>query len=230
MFPIKSVEEAVRLDVGYAILETTLPLSEIGDEKVLNKAPGVLVKETRELELAIDDPLVDVLRVLVIEGIDASQHLLDEDAYGPPVDSLAVSLAQQNLRCQLLWGTALRLGAPLHLLSEAKVRQFELAVGADQDVLRLQVSLDYVLAVQVLEDQDDVSALEARGADVQPAYVTQLVEQLSTANEFDHEVDLATVRRVSVQTDNKRVVDDRHYIHLVADVVHLLQPQYVCLL
>jgi hypothetical protein len=53
---------------------------------------NILVELLREFYFALQNILVDVHRILVSEWIDACVHLVDENAQGPPVNGLAMSL------------------------------------------------------------------------------------------------------------------------------------------
>jgi hypothetical protein len=53
---------------------------------------NILVELPREFYFALQNILVNVHRILVSEWIDACVHLVDENAQGPPVNGLAMSL------------------------------------------------------------------------------------------------------------------------------------------
>lgn len=50
--------------------------------------------------------MVDGHGIFVTEGVDAGQHLVEEDAEGPPVDGLAMALVEQDFGRQVLGGAA----------------------------------------------------------------------------------------------------------------------------
>ena len=57
---------------------------------------NLLVKIAGELNLALENLLVDGHRVIVIEGVNAGEHLVRQDAECPPVDGLSVALVEEN--------------------------------------------------------------------------------------------------------------------------------------
>lgn len=122
---------------------------------------GVVVEPLREVQLPLQDVLVDHQRVVVGEGVDPRNHLVDQHPQRPPVHRLTVALVLQDLGRQVLGRPAEGEGAILDCLGEAEVCQFEVSVSGDEDVLRLQVAVDDVPRVQVLEDGDDVCGVEA---------------------------------------------------------------------
>ena len=118
---------------------------------------NLLVKIARELNLAFEDLLVDGHGVVVVKWIDAGDHLVGEDAEGPPVDRLAVAFVEEDLWGEVLRGTTERVCARLAVLCEAEIGQFEVALIVDKDILGLQITVDDVQRVQVFEHEGDLS-------------------------------------------------------------------------
>ena len=56
----------------------------------------LLVEIAGELNLALENLLVDGHRIIVIEGVNAGEHLVREDAERPPVDGLSVALIEEH--------------------------------------------------------------------------------------------------------------------------------------
>ena len=80
------------LDILCAGLHVAKPLSSIVHEQPLDQVLGSLLHVLRPLQLASEDLLVDAERVVVEEGRVAGQHLVDQDAKGPPVNRFGVAL------------------------------------------------------------------------------------------------------------------------------------------
>ena len=116
----------------------------------------------RELDLALQDLLVDGHRVVVIERVNASDHLVSQDAQGPPVDRLAMALVEEHLGCQVLGRPTQSVSARLAVLGEAEVGQLQVALLINQDVLGLQVAVDYVQRVQILEHKSNLCGVEPK--------------------------------------------------------------------
>ena len=87
--------------------------------------------------LGIDDLPVDVHWVFVLEGWEASQHLVDQDSKSPPVYWLAMALIQENLRSDVLRSTTNRVCPFSHYLRKPKVNQLQVTILGYHDVLRL---------------------------------------------------------------------------------------------
>lgn len=111
----------------------------------------LLVEIARELNLALEDLLVDSHRVVIVERIDASQHLVRENAQRPPVDWLTVALVEEHLGRQVLRRPAQCVSARLTVLGETEICELQVALLVNQDVFRLQISVDDVQRVQILE-------------------------------------------------------------------------------
>ena len=60
------------------------------------------MKIAGELNLAFEDLLVDGHRIVVIEWVNAGEHLVREDAERPPVDGLSVALVEEHFGRQVL--------------------------------------------------------------------------------------------------------------------------------
>ena len=119
----------------------------------------------RELDLALENLLVDGHGVIVIEGVNASEHLVGEDSERPPVDRLAMAFIKEHLGGQVLRRAAQSVRARLAILGEPEVGQLQVALLVDQNVLRLQVTVDNVERVQVLEHQSDLCRVEPMTAE-----------------------------------------------------------------
>lgn len=150
--PVDVLEEAVFLDVLDAIEEVAVSLGEVGLQQVFDQTLGLGVEVLGVVDLALQDVVVDVHGVLVVEGVDASQHFVEEHAYGPPVHRLAMPFVEQHLGGQVLGGATQSVRPALHHLREAEVSHFQVALRVDQQVLRLEVSVDDVSGVEVGED------------------------------------------------------------------------------
>lgn len=138
-----------------------------------------------------DNLLIDLDGLVSKEGWVAGCHLVDENPQGPPVHSLVVAFAQDDLRGQVLRGPTQGPGAAFHTLGKTKVchlwaqeqgwqggrdglghghlglplagpgGHLNVALLVDEKVLRLQVPVDEIKGVQVLEGQDDLGGVEA---------------------------------------------------------------------
>ena len=132
------------------------PLGQIRHQQVFDQTFPIGIKAPGELDLSLEYLLVDGHGVLVAEGVDPRQHLIQYDPQGPPVHGLSVALVQQNLRRQVLRSATQGVGPALDHLREAEVREFQVAIGTDQQIFGLQVPVHYIQRVQVLEHAHDL--------------------------------------------------------------------------
>ena len=72
-----------------------------------------------------------------------------------------MTLVLENLGGQVLGSSAESKGSIFDGLGKSEICEFEVAVGANEDVLGFEVAVDDVFGVQVLEDEDDVGGVEA---------------------------------------------------------------------
>lgn len=158
LLPIEALEEAVLLDRAHAVVHIAEALAQVGHEEMPNQRLGfptsastILIEALGEFEFALEDVVVDVHGVFVGEGVDASDHFVEEDAKGPPIGRLAVALVEEDLRREI-FGRATHRERPIfNDFGEAEISDFEVAVLAEQKVLWFQVAVDNVLRVHMLE-------------------------------------------------------------------------------
>ena len=67
-----------------------------------------------------------------------------------------------------------------HLLRKAKIDQFQVTLGINEDVLGLQVSVGHAFVlVQELEDEDNLSSVELRGGLVEATGAAEVAEDFT---------------------------------------------------
>mmetsp|Transcript_70 Transcript_70/g.283 ORF Transcript_70/g.283 Transcript_70/m.283 type:complete len:342 (+) Transcript_70:594-1619(+) len=224
---VQAHEPLVLLNIIRPALEVANALGEVGGEELLDQVLGVAVKVPRELDLALEDLLVDTERILVVKRRVPSQHLVDEDAHSPPVHSLAVAFAENDLGREVLWCAAECPSPILDTLGKAKVGDFDVARVIKQQVLRLEVPVDDGLSVQVLEGKDDLRGIEARCFVGEAPRLAQVGEELATDDVLHHQVEVHGVLEGSKQVDDEGVIDHLEDLLLHLDVVHLLEVDYL---
>ena len=118
---------------------------------MLHKTLKLGVEAIWILGLGVDDLLIDVHGVVIEEWGMASMHLVDQDAEGPPIDWLRVSLVEEDLGSNVFWSATNSVSSFLDNFGETVIDELEVSIVADHDVFWLQVSVDDVFAMEVLE-------------------------------------------------------------------------------
>lgn len=154
LVPVDRFVPTMVLDVVRAVLEASIALGNVRDKQMFDDTLGVLVEISRELDFALQDLLVNRHGVVVVEGIDTSNHFISQNSERPPVHRLAVTFVQQDLWSQVFGSATQGVGASLAVLSEAKIGEFEVAFLVNEDVFGLQVTVNDVLAVHVFEHEE----------------------------------------------------------------------------
>ena len=106
-----------------SVLHVAEPLGPVRNEKLLDQILRHGVDVTGPVNLSAEDLLVYPERIVVKEGRVSGQHLVYEDAQGPPVHGLVVALGLDDLRSQVLRGPAQRPG-PVCDLKQTSDRYF----------------------------------------------------------------------------------------------------------
>lgn len=180
-----------------------MSLNQLG---VTDSPSGVLLQEEgyqasrrladvgREGQPVLHDPPVHELDVLRVEGREARQHLEDQRPEAPPVDGLPVPAARDHLRGHVLGrpaeGLRLRVGAEEALLGEAKVREDDVPLAGQEEVLELQVAVEDAGVVEVLEAEDDLRGVEADPALGELLVVAEVEEKLPAVDKIEYQVEL----------------------------------------
>ncbi len=99
------------------------------------------------MEFPLEDVLVDHKRIIVGKGVYSGDHFVDEDAQSPPVDGLAVSLVMEDFGGQILGSSTEGESPVLDDLGESKISKLEVAIGSNQYVFWLEVSVNDVFGV-----------------------------------------------------------------------------------
>ena len=157
---------------------------------------GLLVQADQVVspdDLAVDNLLVEPHEAGVSEGGLADQHLVHEDAQGPPVHGAGVAPTLENLRREVLGGSAHRVAHATHRLREPEVCDDSMTLGVKQDVLRLEVPVGDVEAVQIREAGHDLRGVELDRGGGESVVHPHEGEQLTPRLEREQEVEVVNV-------------------------------------
>ena len=92
------MEEVVRLNLSCSLRSQTLlgvAVEEAGQKVACSRRNDL---GSREVQRLSEDLAVHVVGVLVVEGRETCQHLIEEDTERPPIYRLCVTAAGQQLR------------------------------------------------------------------------------------------------------------------------------------
>ena len=113
----------------------------------------------RHLVLRLDNLLVELLRVLVFERKKPANHRVEDHPAGPNVCAKSVILLASDHLGRRVARTAtscLQFFARLVQITEAKVNNLDVVIVIEQQVLRLQISVDHSELVYVLDAAQDL--------------------------------------------------------------------------
>ena len=118
-------------NVFCAIFHISQTFCSVLDKEFLNEIFGDWINVSWPIYLSTQDLLVNPERIIIKEGGIAGQHLVYEDAQGPPVHRLVVALGLDDLRGEVLGGPAQRPRPVADPLGEPEVRDLQVAVPED---------------------------------------------------------------------------------------------------
>lgn len=150
--------------------------------------------------------------IFVLETWFAEKYLISQTADGPPVDRFAVALPVHEFGRVLLGCAANGFGTVIVIyikLALAEVSQFDLAVGRNQHVFRLQVTLDDVQPVQLANHDHHLWNVEHGHIFIQSLVfgAGNVEEQLAAGALVHHEADLLRTHEAVVQCHDEFVSD-----------------------
>lgn len=107
-----------------------VPLQQLDDDvlQIVGHWDAVSLR-VREYDVALPDQVTQLMMVLVHERRSTGDHLVDQDAQRPPINSEVVALHVQDLRSEVLGSSTERLGVLVGCkeLGESKVGKFDVA-------------------------------------------------------------------------------------------------------
>lgn len=150
-------------------------------------------------------------------------HFVDEDTESPPIHSLSVPLIEDDLRRDVLrCSTDGKSSTLSEHLRESKVSQLQVAVISDQQILRLEISEDDVLAVQIFEAAGHGRCVEPGLVGGERFHVSEVGKELSSVDELQHEIEVFGILGESFEVDDEGVADLRVNEVLIVNMIDLL--------
>ena len=161
--------------------------------------------------------VVHLMLVWVVEWGNSNQHLINQDAQCPPIKGSIMSWPNNHLWRQVLRRPTERVWLFcfwFYNLGQTKVSKHDVAILIEQDILRLQVSVEDVWLVQVAKSQCNLSSIELSLLFTESLFFWQVFEEFASLNEVHNEV------------DSVRLLE--HIVHANDEwVIHLVQNQFL---
>ena len=143
---------------------------------------GQRIDLARPVNFALENLLIDPVRSLVEKRWVAYDHLVAEDTTRPPVRCLPMTVRLDDFWCKVLGRSTQCPCTIIDNFGETEIRETDVAAGIQEQVLRLQVTVDDVEGVEVLERENDSSEVETGDVRGEAFSPTQVCEQLSSRN------------------------------------------------
>lgn len=213
------VEQTLVDRVPLALLHLQQVVDEV-DRRRGDFLPGI----RRIHKRGVLDLIVDVL--VLVEGKSSAQRNVNDYTDRPHVQRAVVAFVAENFWREISWRADHR--SPERFLAndsrEAKVAQLHLGklrVGAEQNVLRLQVAMHDVAAVQMLERDKDLRDEELRDALVESANRQDHLEHVALELLHDDEDALGSLEH-SLEVDDAGILEILEDRDLVFELSFLL--------
>jgi hypothetical protein len=172
---------------------------------------GGFRKPIWEIILSAVDFLVHGYEVIIVEWKITCEEYEEDNTAGPSVGFGPVVAAPTDDfgSCVSRRAASRVKQAVFELLGEsreAEVRDFEVSVFVQEEVLWLHVAVSHAVSVAEAESRDQLVEVTARGLFCQFASARDFGEKLASRGEFDHEIDLGFRRHDFVDFKNVWVV------------------------
>ena len=180
---------------------------------ILGHTPG-------EAEVDTGDTPVRGGMSLGLEGGTANEELVQENTEGPNVDHLVVLPSLDHFGGEVVQSTTQSVapgGGGVD--GPAKVGDLDLALGADEQILGLDVAVDDVLLVAVGQGLAEVGDVPGRSALGEPTAVGQLLVQLTAGTVLEDEVDALGIVEVTEHAEDVAVAEVGLDLDLAAELV-----------
>ena len=188
----------------------TRPLSliqlEYFQSQVLNQRMDVVV----EVNLAVVDFLNHIVHVLSAEGGLVMKQLVQKDAERPYVGFLGLRLAKQDLRRHVLVGSAKGLAHFIRIVHGAppEVAELDVEVFVQEDVLRFQVAMHDVPAMDVLQGQRRlIKELHLLQLGNVPLVLVEIAEEIAVLGILKEKVESAVLFDEILELDDVGMIE-----------------------
>ena len=215
-------------NVHVATSETSESVGLATDNETLDQILSLVIDSSsgREGVLDLHDALeeTDLVGSVRVERRAADQHLVDQDTKGPVVDSLVVTLGENDLGCKILGSTAQRVGLVHDNLGETQVDKNTVTLFVNENVLGLQITVADASVMKMAQRLENAGSVEARVGvgDTVTCLRVNDGEKLSSLDELNQHVQTAIVLEGGHEIHDEGVVDRRHDVLLADDSFHLV--------
>lgn len=160
----------------------------------------------------------------VFEGRLADKELVCQDTQTPQIDFLGVVVvlgcALEHLRGQVVEGSAHSVAAVVGRVDgPAEIRDFDLAMYTDQDVLWLDVAVHDVLLVEVLERRGHLRNVLGSLPFWKALLAAEMLVEFAFACKFENQEDALRVVKVAEEAQNVGVGEMRLDFDFAADLL-----------
>jgi hypothetical protein len=111
-------------------------------------------------------------------------------------------------------------------LGYGKAKEVPLAI--QKNVLGFQISIDYIVRVQLFQGQGDLRRVEAGGGLIEFLHPREMIEEFPTGRVVEHEVELVFRLEGVVKAHDERVVDGAQHAALGFRMLYLFALYDIC--
>mmetsp|Transcript_73652 Transcript_73652/g.159358 ORF Transcript_73652/g.159358 Transcript_73652/m.159358 type:complete len:451 (+) Transcript_73652:1224-2576(+) len=193
-------------------------------EKPRDEILDGLADEFRRAVACGKDLLVKLCRLLILEGEVAADKGEENDPTAPEVAKGGhVAVAGNHLRCSVARRATGRLQELLipEDVAQAEIYDFDTPVLIEQEILWLQVTVDYVHGMDLLNTCNYLVEEAGCLGFLDTAVGDDVIEQFATASVLHNEIQLPACLYDFIELDDVRVSDQLEDVHLSSNPLHI---------
>ena len=107
------------------------------------------------------------------------------------------------------------------MFDKTEVSDLDVSIGLHQDVLRLEVTEDHALSVQILQAEHHLRQIELSHLGIELCELVDNLHKISVWHKVEKHVHDAFVLRHRSQVEDERVLEHAHALDLVQDMLGL---------
>lgn len=118
-----------------------------------------------------------------------------------------MALILKNLWRQIFWSATKSKSPVLNNFRKTEISQFNVPIRGNQDVFRLKITVNDILAMKVLKNEDQLSSIEGGLVGLEHAFFSEMSEELAAGDVFHEEVNVLAVLVHAFEVDDEWVAD-----------------------
>lgn len=208
---VDTVKKILVLDLSSIRQAASKAFGRIFCEQSFEQRLGACLNTLWVLQFRFANLLKQFLAVLRVKRRKTREHFKQHCSETPPIDSTTMSLTVENLWSEIFRRSAKAIrsatAATDAFLGQAKIGQADVALGIQQHVFWLEVSVDDVKAMNITNGQDNLSSIKTSSCFVETTFLAKMKKQLTPWTVIENKEKLLLGLERHVHADDEWMTD-----------------------